>query len=63
MKVQMPVTVVSRACEKCARLKITVIDEHHGGEIVDRELECAHYDDCLNAVDLWQKDKDQEEQT
>lgn len=56
-------TVVSRACEKCARLKITVIDEHHDGEIVDRELECAHYDDCLNAVDLWQKDKDQEEQT
>ncbi len=40
-----------------------VLDEHRGSEIVDRELECTHYDDCLYAVDLLQRDREREKQT
>ena len=54
MKVDMPVEVVSAACRTCTRLKIMVLDEHtDSGEIASRDLECAHYDDCLNALDIW----------
>lgn len=55
MKVEMPVSVISKECRSCQRLKISVIDEHSGGKVVDREIECAHYDDCLAAVDIYRR--------
>ena len=62
MKVEMPVEVVSEACRTCTRLKVMVLDEHAaGGEIVSRDMECAHYDDCLNALDIWKRGQKEQE--
>ena len=62
MKVEMPVEVVSEACRTCTRLKVMVLDEHAaGGEIVSRDMECAHYDDCLNALDIWTRGQKEQE--
>lgn len=50
MFVMMPVNVISRECSSCHRLKVCIVDEHG-----DREMECAHYDDCLAAVDIYRR--------
>ena len=63
MYLMMPVNVVSRACKTCPRLKVMVLDDKGThGELVDRDLECAHYDDCLNAVDMFQRGEKENEE-
>lgn len=55
MYVMMPVNVISKECSSCPRLRISVIDEHAGGKVSDREMECVHYDDCLATVDIYKR--------
>ena len=55
MYVMMAVNVVSKACQMCPRLKVAVLDEYRSAEVVQRDLECVNYDDCLNALDMWQR--------
>ena len=55
MFVMMPVNVINRECSRCPRLRISVIDEHSGGAVSDREMECVHYDDCISAVDIYRR--------
>ncbi len=63
MYLMMPVNVVSRACKTCPRLKVMVLDDKGThGDLVDRDLECAHYDDCLNAVDMFQRGEKENEE-
>ena len=55
MYINMPVNVISKACEKCPRLRIIVTREYSGDKICDVEIECANYDECLNALDMYEK--------
>ena len=55
MTVNMPVNVISKACAMCPRLKIMIENEYSGSEIVERTLECSSFDDCLQAIEIWQK--------
>ena len=61
MYVMMPVQVVGRACQACQRLEVIVEKDYaitaneRGNRIVDLNLECRHYDECLNALDMWQR--------
>ena len=57
MYVMMPVNVVSKACEHCSRFKVVVQKDYAAGSGTPTEinLECANYDDCLNALDMWQR--------
>ena len=60
MFVMMPVNVVSKACGMCPRLKIVIENEYKGSEIVDRSMECTNYDDCLMAIEMHEKGREQE---
>ena len=57
MYVMMPVNVVSKACELCSRFSVVVTKDYPAGSAkpIDINLECAHYDECLNALDMWQR--------
>ena len=62
MTVMMPVRVISKACQMCPRLKVTVQDEYIAGDgLVGREIECAHYDDCLLAIEMLEKGREDRE--
>lgn len=50
--------VVSKACAMCPRLKIVIENEYKGAEIVDRLLECGNYDDCLLAIEMMEKGRE-----
>ena len=50
--------VVSKACAMCPRLKIVIEDDYKGTEIVDRSLECGNYDDCLLAIEMLEKGRE-----
>lgn len=40
----------------CPRLKVAVLDEKDNkGQLKERDLECAHYDECLNTVEMYRK--------
>ena len=58
MYINMPVNVISKACEKCPRLRIIVTREYSGDKIYNVEIECANYDECLNALDMYEKGLD-----
>ena len=63
MYLMMPVNVVSRACKTCPRLKIIVLDDKWiNGELMERDIECAYYDDCLNAVDMYRRGEKENEE-
>ena len=63
MYLMMPVNVVSRACKTCPRLKVMVLDDKGPqGELEERDLECAHFEDCLNAVDIYERGKEEDEE-
>ena len=53
MYVMMPVNVMSKACEKCSRFAVVALREYSSGDVVDVELECKYYDECLNAVEMY----------
>lgn len=53
MYVMMPVNVMSKACEKCSRFVVVALMEYSSGDVVDIELECKYYDECLNAVEMY----------
>jgi hypothetical protein len=51
----MPIRVISEKCGMCPRLKVIVEREYKGSQITETDIECEHYDDCLNALDMWQR--------
>ena len=55
MWVMMAVNVISKACETCPRFQVVVLRDYHGEKIQEAELECNHYDDCLNTLDMYQR--------
>ena len=55
MYAMMPIRVISEKCGMCPRLKVIVEREYNGSQIVETDIECEHYDDCLNALDMWQR--------
>ena len=61
MYVMMPVNVMSKACIKCWRFQIIATKEYKGSQIEEVDLECKYYDDCLNALDMWQRGQAEEE--
>ena len=56
MYVMMPVNVISKECVNCPRLKVIIDKEYAAGSTVPEiDLECIHYDECSDAVDVWKK--------
>lgn len=55
MYVMMPVKVMSKACMKCPRFQVIVEKEYKGSQIDEVDLECKNYDDCLTAVEMYEK--------
>ena len=45
----------------CPRLKIVIENEYKGTETVDRSLECWNYDDCLLAIEMLEKGREDRE--
>ena len=62
MYVMMPIRVISKECNMCPRLKVIVEREYKGSQITETDIECEHYDDCLNALDMWQRGQDKREE-
>lgn len=61
MFVNMPIRVIGRECDKCPRFSVMVEQERNGTEVVDSVLECRNYDDCLMALDVWERSCEIEE--
>ena len=59
MYVMMPIRVISKECKICQRFNIKVEKETSGGKIIETDIECEHYDDCLNALDMWQRGQEE----
>ncbi len=56
MYLMMAVNVIGKGCKMCPRLKVAVQDEKDNkGQLQERDLECAHYDECLNTVEMYRK--------
>ncbi len=62
MIVKVPINVISVACEHCSRFDVVSLREYSGNKIVSVELECKYYDDCLNALDVYQRGVAEKEQ-
>ena len=62
MYINMPINVISKACEKCPRFRVIVSRDYKGDKISEVDMECANYDDCLNALDMYQQGEYMREQ-
>lgn len=61
MEIMMGVTVIGEGCRRCPRLRIVSNVEKTNGVVMNVELECSSYEECLQAVDVYQQGLDYKE--